>query len=442
MRSTTPSKKGPRPPLLFVGLLVVLGIAAAVALSPFIGSHQGPEIFLQILSPSPTSTCFDKYCSAVCPAGYYATAGKCATNDVSPTSWNLAGVLPSRQSWDCFLDSYFAPPSYVTASATCLKVGDWEYIPYQMCGNYKIEPATGQPGSIKEICDKTNLNGYSCEDFIGADGTQLCNGKLACSPACNQFDISQCEYCGSGSCSWGMIECNDDTCAIDCSGNGGPKGPNGNTYGGGGGSGGTPNFPYCGNGLIEIGEQCDASLNPTEVLAQCQSTMGFSPAPGYHFDCMGCQCILDKGPSGGGNMACDNDGIVESGEQCDGDPAACTAAFGPAAAGFHYTCANCQCSSTEDGGGGGPMACNNNNTKDPGEECDGTDVGSCPPVTGPGVKKTCTDCKCGYSECGNGIKEGSEECDGDPSVCYTGPMTGGSYFCSFTCSCVWDPFFD
>jgi hypothetical protein len=362
------------------------------------------------------------------------------------------GVSPPQTSWDCFLGSYSGTPSTVTATVSCLKVGDWQPGAYQFCGNYKVESP--------EVCDKANVNGLTCEDFFSSDGVQLCNGSLACTIGCDAYNLSSCVYCNKGPCASGIL-CSDLTCQDDCTGHGGPSGPGGGgSIGGGSGSscpapgicpgippsppgGGLP--PFCGDFVVNpLTEECDP---PSGAAGSLDCGGGYCVNGVYYVaTCSSsCQCIPPSFvcPPGGGNAYC-QDGIVnQSDEQCDMDPLACDA-LGPAAPGTHYECtAACQCISIVDDGA--ILACDNDGIVDDGEECDG-DASVCSslkgPITGPGAFYSCIDCKCVGQACGNGVREGTEECDLDASVCSSGPVTGGSYFCSNECACVWDPFFE
>lgn len=449
----------PRSRLPLIGLILLLLVAGVVALAPALLGHPSAEIEFQILNPSPVSTCTNEFCSAACPVDYYAIGGKCATNSPGVPVWNLLGILPSQQSWDCFLDSYAGSPSTVTAQATCLKVGDWQLKPFQFCGNYKIEPSTGAPGSVTEVCDASNLNGLDCTNFFSSDGVQLCNGNLSCTSSCDAFDASACKYCSQGTCPIGTIQCMDNTCAKNCNGNGGPKSPSGTDAGSGGGScvpfvscpgippaggGGGPPTPFCGDLMVNvITEACDppsGGAGSPSCGAACFTCPDGSSYYVYGTCTASCGCtspVNPCGPSGPVAGNCPN-GMVDAGEQCDGDSFACELGFGSPADGTHYECTNsCQCVSVPGVGGGAGMC--GNGTVDAGETCDGS-TSTCGPITGVGAKWTCVDCQCTGQVCGNGTQEGDEQCDGDASVCASGPVTGGNYICQ-DCECNFLPIF-
>ncbi len=185
------------------------------------------------------------------------------------------------------------------------------------CGNGTIET------SNNEQCDSTQLGGLSCTDFDSFIG-----GNLACSSDCT-YDTSDC-------------------------------------YG---------SVPVCGNGIVEVGEQCDGGIGDalctdfsfTGGTLSCSDTCTFDTN----------QCTSDS-QDGDIPAVCGN-GIVEVGEQCDNDIGDST----------------CQ---DFDDFTGGTLICNN--------ECQ-LDTSNC-------IKDP---------ECGNGIVEPGEQCDGD-----TGDLTCKSFF--------------
>jgi len=106
-----------------------------------------------------------------------------------------------------------------------------------------------------------------------------------------------------------------------------------------------------------------------------------------------------------GDPAICGNNIAESGEECDGsDLGSCVT--GP--------CSACSC----------PAPVCGNNLVESGEECDGSNLGSC--VTGP-----CTACACPAPVCGNDLVESGEDCDGTSDAACPGDCSGCS--CPNTC---------
>ncbi len=158
-----------------------------------------------------------------------------------------------------------------------------------------------------EECDGDELRGATCES-LGYSG-----GTLACSAECT-YDTSGCEtgpICGNGikedgeecdgedldgeSCESmgfedGNLSCSDD-CTFDvgeCTGEG----------------------PECGNGILEYGEECDGEDLDGE---SCES-MGFEDGDLHCSD----SCTFDTSECTGETVLC-GDGIIDEGEDCDGD---------------------------------------------------------------------------------------------------------------------------
>lgn len=144
--------------LLF--LLLIIGFASGAI--PNIFGHTGEEVAL--LTTTVTNNCPTReMCSAICPSGYYASAGSCAANHSANVRWNVSGVSADHQSWDCFDGSAASMTAdAVTATVQCVKVGSWIALnPLPTCGNYKVEPG--------EACDR--LNADACPGLCASDCT-------------------------------------------------------------------------------------------------------------------------------------------------------------------------------------------------------------------------------------------------------------------------------
>jgi cysteine-rich repeat protein len=188
--------------------------------------------------------------------------------------------------------------------------------------------------------------------------------------------------------------------------------------------------PGCGDGILDPGEQCDASVPPgitCESLQYAGGTIGCTAD--CHLDLSHCLVNLPA--------VCGN-GRRDPGETCDGDdlggavcPHGGTLRCQPSCLALDTSaCLTCgdgrrdpgeACDGADLGGAtcqslgdaGGPLACDarcrfdrtgcwrcGNGRVDPGEECDDANT-----VSGDGCSATCT------SECGDGVVERGEECD-------------------------------
>ncbi len=176
--------------------------------------------------------------------------------------------------------------------------------------------------------------------------------------------------------------------------------------------------PLCGNGLLEAGEQCDdGNSRPGDGCSGlCQIEPGYAcPTPGQ-------PCVLLKTPKCG-------DGTLDPGETCDdgnttpGDGCSATCMLEPGwvcpAPGFKCSAKKC---------GDGIVA--------GGEQCDDGNT-----VSGDGCSATCQlepgfacvtaatanpNSVCHPTKCGDGVKEGFEQCDDGNLIPYDG--------CSPTCT--------
>jgi len=301
------------------------------------------------------------------------------------------------------------------------------------CGNNQREGT--------EACDGSDLAGQSCAS-LGLEG-----GTLACFPSGSsqecRFDTTNCaeqSLCGNGvvepgeACDDGNTD-NTDACLDTCV------------------------AATCGDGFVHTGaEQCDdGNSDNTDV---CLNTCEVATC-GDGFVCSDSSCT--SGPGGGGdgggggpeacddgntdnNDACPNncapiscgDGIQQPGEECDdgndSNADACLTTCVAATCGDAFVCSAPSCTS---GPTGGVEECDDNNTDNtdecldtcaaascgdgiiqnspPGEEeCE--NEGNCldpllPACATPGSSNECQCIASGSSFCGNGVVEGTEECD-------------------------------
>ena len=170
--------------------------------------------------------------------------------------------------------------------------------------------------------------------------------------------------------------------------------------------------PECGNGIIESGEQCDGLDFGTTTCA----TFG---TPGGSLVCTpDCKIIY----SGCGSSPTCGDGIKNGTEQCDGQDFGGVTCETLGIAGGALTCtADCMLNTATCGATGGSCG---DGIKTGTEQCDGQDFGgvTCELLGINGGALTCTaDCKLDFSTCGSApqsvcgdkIKNGSEQCDGE-----------------------------
>ena len=173
----------------------------------------------------------------------------------------------------------------------------------------------------------------------------------------------------------------------------------------------------CGNDMVEAGESCDGKrLNDQS----CETLVGAGSTGTVlcQADCMGFDTSNCTRATTCGN------GDIDGAEKCDGrnlNGATCESVVGAGSTGFLACQDNCAGFDTESCSA--PTTCGNS-AIDSGEVCDGTQLAgaSCASVVGTGSTGTlkcaanCADydrsgCTAA-SECGNGILEAGEECDG------------------------------
>ncbi len=192
----------------------------------------------------------------------------------------------------------------------------------------------------------------------------------------------------------------------------------------------------CGNEVIDDGEECDgANLDG----ASCQS-LGFDQGT---LGCNATSCLLDKSDCAAAGADCGN-GLKEDGELCDGDDlagASCQS-LGFDEGQLACTAQTCQFDQA---------ACSNNSSndcgngvKEDGEQCDGADLGdaSCIALGYGGGSLSCDPATCRLDQsgcndevaqiCGNGVRESNEECevdDLDGQSCSSQGFGGGTLAC-------------
>jgi hypothetical protein len=217
-----------------------------------------------------------------------------------------------------------------------------------------------------------------------------------------------------------------------CEEGGGGTSPSTTVTSGGGGDGGVAAVggfggagPICGNGVAEPGEDCDGADVPEEP--ECASA--FCSA----------DCVLDE-------SACQpfcGDGLVSGEELCDGAQlagATCEELV-PDSPGGDLACSP-DCQSYDVSSCTNPSNCGNG-VLDPGETCDGMNFGGLTCASfGFGFGELVCNASCNIvanlcSSCGNGVIDASEQCDGmdlQGQSCVALGYGGGVLACSLNCS--------
>jgi hypothetical protein len=202
--------------------------------------------------------------------------------------------------------------------------------------------------------------------------------------------------------------------------------------------------PACPDGVLDaiFGEECDGG---NFGGATCSSVTG-GARPNGSLSCN--SCSIDSSACTGG-LQCGN-GNIDGGETCDGGNfggATCSSVTGGARPNGSLSCNSCSIDSSACTTSGG---CGDGNI-DVGENCDGSNFGgmTCSLLTGgtrPNGSLSCLP-SCSISTsgctapsgpvCGDGVREGTESCDGSDlggNNCTTVGFTGGSLSCMSDCS--------
>jgi hypothetical protein len=285
-----------------------------------------------------------------------------------------------------------------------------------------------------ERCDGANLGAATCasEGFAG--------GSLACSATC-QLDTSGCtdapEDCGNGvldageACDGAAL--NGQTCA--------GLGHDGGTLACTAActfdeSGCTDDPDDCGNGVLDAGEQCDgAALNG-------QTCAGL----GHDGGTLGCTaaCTFDESGCTDAPEDCGN-GVLDAGEDCDGAELNGQTCAGLGHDGGTLDC-TAACTFDESGCTDVPEDCGNG-VLDAGEQCDGAELNgqTCAGLGHDGGTLACTaactfdesGCTDAPDDCGNGVLDAGEACDGaelNGQTCEGLGYDGGTLGCTAACA--------
>jgi len=289
-------------------------------------------------------------------------------------------------SWDITGKPGSADPSTIVASGNHQtdSAGDFCFNAYTVAGD--DDGVYGVTFDGKN--DSYQVDGDSapvCGDGI-VNGTEECEGDS--SEACTTQD----GYAGTKTCvdcSWGTCETNE-SCG-DGTVNGNEQCDDGNNDDGDGCSATCAtetSQPFCGDGIVNGTEECDG-----DSPQQCTTQDGYSGTETC-IDCAWGTCETSESCGDGtvnGNEQCD-DGGNDDGDGCS---ATCTTEQQPS-----------------------PVC--GNDIVEQGEECDGNSPQACTTQDGYSGTKTCVDCVWGNCEtnesCGDGIKNGNEECDGQEGI--------------------------
>ena len=280
-----------------------------------------------------------------------------------------------------------------------------------------------------EVCEFEELNGEDCSSQGFYDGT------LACSSDCLSYDTSGCmnepePYCGDGIINGDEVCEAGDLSGEDCSSQGFYDGdlacsPDCTSYD----TSGCINEPepYCGDGLVNNGETCDG----TDLQGTTCQSLGFYSGT--------LECLSDC--SDYDRSSCTNCGnsTVNEGETCDGSTLNGQSCEDQGFDGGTLACST-DCSSFD------TSSCTQcgDGVLDSGETCDGSDLGgsSCESEGFDGGTLTCSSSCDAFDtsecfQCGNGRIDQDELCDGSDlggKVCEDFGFSGGNLTCSQNCS--------
>ncbi len=194
----------------------------------------------------------------------------------------------------------------------------------------------------------------------------------------------------------------------------------------------------CATGEVSGGPQWTAGAGGGVSAGSAGGSAGATGGSG------GTSATSGTGASSGGAPAC-GDGVKDPGEACDGGDLGGQSCQGLGLPGGTLGCA-ADCSSLDTSTCDAPASCGDG-VKDPGEACDGDDLGSsnCMTEGFPGGSLACLGNCSGFDTsgceanpaCGDGVKNGAEACDGSDlggASCMTQGFPGGALACLTNCT--------
>ncbi len=347
-----------------------------------------------------------------------------------------------------------------------------------------VDPSTPVCGDGKvsgnESCDYASFTGASCSSiFSGTSGSVSCNadcsynssnclcsnGKSLCSGVC----CSSSQICNNGSCQTdpstqtpaascgdGIINQTSEQCdgsalnSKTCSSinaatpYGTLKCSNSCRYDTSGCSGTDPNAPVCGNGKLESWEGCEGTNFGNNTCASVNSSKPYGT-----LKCINCQIDVSGCSATDPNAPVCGNGIIQTGEQCDGTNfgGKTCASVNAATPNGSLKCTACQLDASGCSAPAPAVPVCGNGQLESGEECDGSAIGSktCSSLGFAGGTLACT-AACKYNTigcsffCPAGTKDGyvysSLNNGGSQSVtrsaCYR--ANGGTWTATATCN--------
>lgn len=295
-----------------------------------------------------------------------------------------------------------------------------------VCGNNDAEGL--------EECDGFDLRGFDCTTFGYACGMLGCDSQCrivtgACTGGrpgfcgdgikngleqCDGADLVSLTCVSLGFAEGGTLKCSS-SCRFDISGCSGTG-------------------PVCGNNIREGLEECDGSDDYLEC-GLYRLTGGSVP----------CNASCTGNPSGCDPPHCGDGQINVVGEVCDGADSGCDNCQKHAYTGGELYCRPDCSAVVVSGCSGGPSTCGNG-IPEPGELCDGSNLGiytNCQSLAlGPGALTCLSNCLLDLSQCtapsgstcGDGIVAGNEMCDGNSVPCSTDGFGSGTMTCYPNCA--------